>query len=422
MSYTVINIHGTFDQNSKFIREPSDFCSHLKENLGDAVISPFDWSGKNSISDRYKSGIRLAEKIEELSNLYPDRKIILIAHSHGGNIIRYALSDETLKDKIHKIVYLATPFIKIRKRSTEDSKLILEVYELLIFTLILALLIASLFVNTPNSSSNLLLFFIVVIFSGALYIGYWGSFKEKISKKNAKMYLRIATMLINQNHAYKQLIPVLSISYDLDEARILLKFVQLISNPFPLATELVKRESNLFYNLTIGISVIIGLFILYTGFVTVGILAIFLILGPYYFIFAIKHGNYRFFSQSREKTIREANAFLNLINGLASVVFLLIGSVFSLFSKYHHLGYGTGSFSDILYLTYENVEVADVHPYAQKRTFSVKKYINRHGFIGAVKRWLKLELLHSEVYLDKEILNSITGWILEPPKDGNESK
>lgn len=47
---------------------------------------------------------------------YPSQDHFIVAHSHGGNVVLYALRDQTVADSVRGVVCLSTPFIHCRER------------------------------------------------------------------------------------------------------------------------------------------------------------------------------------------------------------------------------------------------------------------------------------------------------------------
>lgn len=78
----------------------------------------FEWSGRNSVSARAKAAEQLAQELETLASI-PDSKLVIIGHSHGGNVALSALKASGaghVGDKIAGIVCLSTPFLLLRRR------------------------------------------------------------------------------------------------------------------------------------------------------------------------------------------------------------------------------------------------------------------------------------------------------------------
>ena len=107
-----ILVHGTFDRESVWTKPDSCFSLKLKEELGmQGDTISFQWSGANSYQGRVRAGHDLAIFLVETKRKYPKYRFVLIGHSHGGNVIFYALK-ELPEDWEHiKVVTLSTPFL-----------------------------------------------------------------------------------------------------------------------------------------------------------------------------------------------------------------------------------------------------------------------------------------------------------------------
>lgn len=77
--------------------------------FSDAVVESFLWSGRNRNADRLEAAGRLATRLEDLG----DTPVIVVAHSHGGNVARSAsyLAGASRAPRI--IATLGTPFLSI---------------------------------------------------------------------------------------------------------------------------------------------------------------------------------------------------------------------------------------------------------------------------------------------------------------------
>jgi pimeloyl-ACP methyl ester carboxylesterase len=110
-------VHGTWARNAEWCRDGSDFCQHLSHNLGGSVkFDVFRWSGWNLHRARIIAGSRLASRISRVISMHPKARILLIGHSHGGNLIRYALTNPDIASRVTGVVTLATPFIALATR------------------------------------------------------------------------------------------------------------------------------------------------------------------------------------------------------------------------------------------------------------------------------------------------------------------
>ena len=60
---------------------------------GTVIIRDFQWSGANSDKERRQEAINLKKSLDELeSEINPDR-VIILAHSHGGNVVQYMMDE-----------------------------------------------------------------------------------------------------------------------------------------------------------------------------------------------------------------------------------------------------------------------------------------------------------------------------------------
>ncbi|MGO9530950.1 MAG: serine aminopeptidase domain-containing protein [Syntrophobacteraceae bacterium] len=118
----VITVHGTFAHAAKWA-QPNSTLAHsiiqwFAERNIDATIVPFTWSGKNLIEARRSAGDDLLDLLDRVRIDYPQSTIFIIAHSHGGSVVAYALKKrpEAIKE-IAGFVALATPWIGITTSS-----------------------------------------------------------------------------------------------------------------------------------------------------------------------------------------------------------------------------------------------------------------------------------------------------------------
>jgi len=117
----VVLVHGTFAADAAWVRRDSPFCRILRQTLGSVRICPFRWSGRNSHTARLKAAKGLAGFIDDLLDSYPNAKIHVIAHSHGGNVALYALRDDRLRKVVAGVVFLGTPFVTVARRDISST-------------------------------------------------------------------------------------------------------------------------------------------------------------------------------------------------------------------------------------------------------------------------------------------------------------
>jgi hypothetical protein len=111
-----------FADGSEFRRR---LTAALSQRGLSAQITPFLWSGANSVRERDKAARDLVQLIRAKQVEYPSSTQVLIAHSHGGNVALRALSQlGVARDQIFTVT-MATPFIEIvqtRPSPTETSR------------------------------------------------------------------------------------------------------------------------------------------------------------------------------------------------------------------------------------------------------------------------------------------------------------
>jgi predicted alpha/beta hydrolase family esterase len=87
-------------------------CRNLEEAFGTSLIlRSFRWSGSNSFSCRSAAATGLSAYLQRGIEDNPFSKQVVIAHSHGGNVVLYALRDPKIRERIDGVVCISTPFI-----------------------------------------------------------------------------------------------------------------------------------------------------------------------------------------------------------------------------------------------------------------------------------------------------------------------
>ena len=131
--------------DSLWFAETSDFRSRLTDALGrhglSAQISSFLWSGANSVRERDAAAQNLAERIRTERLTHPNSTQLLVAHSHGGNVVLRALGQLAVAHDDLFIATLATPFVEIlpaslfpKDRARTEDLLALFVGMLILFS------------------------------------------------------------------------------------------------------------------------------------------------------------------------------------------------------------------------------------------------------------------------------------------------
>ncbi len=118
----LILIHGTFSNQDKFLDGvtlnndviPEEFFKERAYNNIQPIKLTYNWSGKNDDAARIQSGKILGQGLNEIiqqcGNGGITPKIILIGHSHGGNVI--AVASNFVTKPIDCAIFLATPALR----------------------------------------------------------------------------------------------------------------------------------------------------------------------------------------------------------------------------------------------------------------------------------------------------------------------
>jgi hypothetical protein len=112
-------VHGTFARNAAWTRPGSALREHLETYLpGRVVYHRFRWSGWPSHFARDHAARDLRARLLKCVQNNETARHCVIAHSHGGNIVCYALRDAAeLVERLDCIITLSTPFLLVRRRS-----------------------------------------------------------------------------------------------------------------------------------------------------------------------------------------------------------------------------------------------------------------------------------------------------------------
>jgi len=114
-----ILVHGTFAPETAWTQDGSSIRRAIVQSLSERSVGfgKFIWRGKantsfnNTHADRLIAGEILSGSIQSLTSSHPGVQIVLIGHSHGGNVILYALRNLPKRECIRGVVTIATPFL-----------------------------------------------------------------------------------------------------------------------------------------------------------------------------------------------------------------------------------------------------------------------------------------------------------------------
>ncbi|MHB8267226.1 alpha/beta fold hydrolase [Bradyrhizobium sp.] len=119
----LVLVHGTWGRGFFWKRKLAQWCEPDSQFRSDLVaslrsqmpelqlhFSAFNWDGRNSIHSRADASIQLADELAGHS--MDGSPVLVIAHSHGGNVALLASMKMECCSKIH-ICTLATPFLRL---------------------------------------------------------------------------------------------------------------------------------------------------------------------------------------------------------------------------------------------------------------------------------------------------------------------
>lgn len=121
---TFLIVHGTWGRDGDWMNEAKNdsLPSQLKREFQDFEVhfDKADWGLKgalwkrmpdNTVHSRRVGAALLAKRLKQLPDVSPTNQRYLVAHSHGGNVVMYALRNGKLLRKVSGIVCLSTPFL-----------------------------------------------------------------------------------------------------------------------------------------------------------------------------------------------------------------------------------------------------------------------------------------------------------------------
>lgn len=82
--------------------------------------SPLSGQAKIPTMERLRAGGELLKTLKERIDQYPDSKHFIISHSHGGNVVLYALRDKEIRSNISGLLFMGVPFITCEERDIDE--------------------------------------------------------------------------------------------------------------------------------------------------------------------------------------------------------------------------------------------------------------------------------------------------------------
>lgn len=265
----IILVHGTFSNrkerdaglmNKPWYQPGSMFRRYLRSSIRQCdsatEIEAFEWSGRNSVTERYQASTRLKMRIEELKTVGRIGRIIVICHSHGGTIAADAIERTRHKDQVF-LCCIATPFIKVidHEDKSDAPTWTFQLFVGLLAAIILhfdfvpkiVVALESIGINRLPYVSEVLLF--TFIFAPATKFADWlnvrlynGFFRRSAAERNA--FKSVSTLTFEKSDAYVRDTPTseaLCIREPSDEASGLLSssvFLHTIANWFLIPTSI----------------------------------------------------------------------------------------------------------------------------------------------------------------------------------------
>lgn len=116
----VILVHGTWASAAQWTKRGSTLRDALEREFPDSIAHEVTWGGANSPWGRGAAAAAIADAIRSTDAM---GRVVIVAHSHGGNGALHALHELDVADqrKVAALVCLATPFIDARARSIPGS-------------------------------------------------------------------------------------------------------------------------------------------------------------------------------------------------------------------------------------------------------------------------------------------------------------
>jgi pimeloyl-ACP methyl ester carboxylesterase len=116
--YVVVLVHGTWATGAAWLKEASALRRELSQQVEAEVLwVPFLWTGRNTHRARMRAATQLASLLCGLRARFATEKLLVIGHSHGGNVALYASRLLPPACTIEGVVCLSTPFFHAQPRT-----------------------------------------------------------------------------------------------------------------------------------------------------------------------------------------------------------------------------------------------------------------------------------------------------------------
>jgi pimeloyl-ACP methyl ester carboxylesterase len=118
MKLTAVLVHGTFARDAAWTKSDSSMAEAIRSGLGEPwQTTHFNWSGENSYQGRETASDELAKVLEALVSESEQSQVVVIAHSHGGNVAMRALKKMKETRQIQALVTLGTPILRVQLKN-----------------------------------------------------------------------------------------------------------------------------------------------------------------------------------------------------------------------------------------------------------------------------------------------------------------
>jgi hypothetical protein len=133
------NAFGAFiHKNIRWFDVESIFCQRLADTLRQdgfrTFFSSFTWSGENSIYSRDTAARELVAVISNILIDRPDDLLLIVCHSHGGNVALRALELGNINSERIGVVTLSTPFLRVYKKLDGSFYMIKMLFPISLFS------------------------------------------------------------------------------------------------------------------------------------------------------------------------------------------------------------------------------------------------------------------------------------------------
>jgi hypothetical protein len=163
-------VHGTWATRSRWTHRDSKLVTEVTKRWPESVFYQFRWTGTNGARHRLVAAEVLGEELNQLAGIYPSSKIVVISHSHGGNVVAWAATDIMLP--ISAAIYLNTPFTQVAPAPEKVGFPLPFILAILGFSLFLPLSKSiAYYVSNPDPPGFLLMFVAISLaFIGAMVL------------------------------------------------------------------------------------------------------------------------------------------------------------------------------------------------------------------------------------------------------------